>query len=258
MRASTQRSLILFFIICLMWQGGMTYYDIPNYVAPTPLDIVRTLYDQRHHIAFHGAISGMEVIMGLILGLIMAGGSAIFFDYSPRMLRIIMPYLIIFKNLPIFVLAPLMMMGFGHGIMLKGVLIGLSCYFPMTLGLIDGLKHSRHHAFDLMQSLSQIAPPPYIRTLWSIRLPLALPIFFTSARLAFLHAPMSVIACDWIGASSGLGYIMMLAYGQLDLAMLFSSLCVLLIMSLMFYHAVQGMERIVFRALSLHPKENFG
>lgn len=244
-------SLLLFLICVGLWQTLVMFYTVPDYIVPSPFSIFQTLYEQSLNLMQHTYVSLLEIMIGLGFGLVFALISSIVFDRFPRIQRHVMPYLITLKNMPIFVLAPLMIIWFGHGILLKGLLIGLSCYFPMTLGLTDGLRHSCDYAHDMVHNLNQAHQPSPLMFMMRIRLPLALPSFFTSARLAFLHAPMSVIACDWIGASSGLGYLMMLAYGQLDLSMLFAGLLILLFISIMLYHCVQKIESYSLRRLSL-------
>lgn len=232
----------------LIWQGACTLFDIPSYILPDIVSVLKILYQKRDFFIFHTSISLLEVGSALFLGLIIAFITAVSFYQNKVVKRMMMPYLLILKNMPIFVFAPLFMLWFGHGIFSKIILITLSCYFPLTIGLLDGLSRTPEAMEELMK---RVEKRRFIRELTLIRLPYALPSFFTSLKLAFLHAPLSVIACDWIGASQGVGYIMLIAYGQMNLEMMFGSIVILLISGLILFRLSTMLERFLTRKFNL-------
>ncbi len=242
------RLLFLFFFF-IVWQGSIFLFQIPDYMLPSPLMILQKIIEKRSYLLFHLSISFLEISLGLSIGFILALTTSLFLDRFQRLEHFLMPYLITLKNIPIFVTAPLLLLWFGHGIGPKAFLISLSCYFPMTVGLLEGLKHLPHYHKDF---LSNIGATSWLPTFFYIRLPHALPPFFTGFRLALMHAPLSVIACDWIGSSSGLGYVMMLCYGQMDLALMFGCLFLLMAMSLFFYFLSNSLHRYIYHKFNLH------
>ncbi len=243
--------LNVLFFVCMtsLWQTISSLYAIPEYIFPSPAIITLTLFEHKAYLLKHFAISVTEIVLGVLLGLFWAFLTALILDHKRGLQDIFMPYLIVFKNLPIFVLAPLLLIWFGHGIGPKAFLIGMSSYFPMAIGLMDGLKAYPQSYSDF---LTIIGPTSWFRTLFYIRLPYAMPRFFTGFRLALMHAPISVIACDWIGSSSGLGYVMMLCYGRIDLPMMFACLFLLIGLSILFYHLAKSIDRFFSNKLHLN------
>lgn len=242
------RKILFFCVFILGWQGACDFFDVPIYSLPSPWMIMTTLVSKKNYLLFHFGVSFIEIVYGLCLGMILALMTALTFDRIRSLESLIMPYLIMLKNLPIFVLAPLLLLWCGHGIGPKAFLIGLSSYFPMAVGLSDGLKQCPRDITDFLQALQRRS---WSRTLLWVRLPFALPSFITGCRLAFIHAPLSVIACDWIGASSGLGYVLMLCYGRLDLPLMFAALILLIMMSVLFYSMAQRIDNALTNKLNL-------
>ncbi len=240
---------LTFIILLVLWQGAMTLFHVESYVVPQPIKIAQMLYEQRNILLIHSVVSFTQIILGLMLGSILALLTSILLDAFKKIENFTLSYLIALKNLPIFVLAPIFFIWFGYGLSSKVILITLSCYFPMTLALLDGLKHTPKHAHELLQGLPQIH---YFPTLFYVRLPYAMPSFFTGLKLAFLHAPMSVIACDWIGAHSGLGYLLMLSYGRMDIELMFAVLFLLLFYGIFLYKIAHFLQKFGTKCLHLY------
>ncbi|MBX9977659.1 MAG: ABC transporter permease [Alphaproteobacteria bacterium] len=242
------KKILFFGSFLFVWQGACDIFHVPAYSVPSPWTILVTLVSKRNYLLFHFSISFIEIVYGLFIGVALALITALTFDRVRSLESLLMPYLIMLKNLPIFVLAPLLLLWCGHGIGPKAFLIGLSSYFPMAVGLSDGLKQCPR---DIMDFLTTLHGRSWSRTLFWVRFPFALPSFITGCRLAFIHAPLSVIACDWIGASSGLGYVLMLCYGRLDLPLMFAALILLVMMSVLFYSMARRLDTSVTNKLKL-------
>ena len=232
----------------ILWQAICSIFQVPSYILPDAFSVARVFKYKFEFILFHTGISLFEVISALCLGFITAFFTAIFLFQDKKIEKLFMPYLVIFKNLPIFIFAPLFMLWFGHGLFSKIILITLSCYFPMTIGFLDGLSRTPQAIEDILHNIPQ---KNFLRELLIVRLPYALPSFFTANKLAFLHAPLSVIACDWIGAHQGLGYIMLIAYGQMDLEIMFACIFILLVLGLFFFRFSGFLERYFTHKLNL-------
>lgn len=236
------------FIPLVIWQLVCDLWQVPSYILPSPIEVLLELRERIDHLLHHFSLSLLQVIFGMLAGVIFAFITAIFLYRFKKIKSFFLPYLIGLKNMPLFAFAPLLMLWVGHGLLSKVLLIMLSCYFPMTVGLLDGFDRTPRDIEDL---LYQLPNKSYLKEIFYIRLPFALPKFFTSMKLTFLHAPMSVIACDWIGAQAGLGYIMMIAYGQMDLNVLFGCLLLLLLSGVLLYKLSHRIEHFFINKLKL-------
>lgn len=226
----------------MAWQLIIFVAHIPEFLLPGPLSMLQTLWMKKSYLLHHAGISLVEIMLGLFMAFCWAIFLSVWMDYSKGLSDFLMPYLILLKNIPIFVLAPLLMLWCGHGIMPKAILISISAMMPMTIAFYDGLQSAACVHKDF---LSCIFPYSWGRVLIFMRAPYALLHGLTGCRLAFMHAPMSVIACDWIGSSEGLGYVMMLCYGRLDLPLMLSTLALLLGLSISLYFMFVYVERAI-------------
>lgn len=236
------KKIFLVMVLLGVWQMLTQGGGVPSFLLPSPLCMVQTFWAKKYYLLSHTMMSLMEVILGLLIGLLCAMTLSLLMDYYKGLSAFLMPYLIVLKNIPIFVLAPLLMLWCGHGIMPKAILISISAMMPMTIAFYDGLRAASRVHEDFLACLPHYS---WARALFFMRAPFAILHGLTGCRLAFMHAPMSVIACDWIGSSEGLGYVMMLCYGRLDLPLMLSTLSLLVGMSIFLYQMFYRIERYI-------------
>lgn len=236
------KKILLFIVFLSGWQILTIMGDVPSFLLPSPLCMIQTFWAKKYYLLNHSMMSFLEIILGLLMGFLCALILALLMDYYKGLSAFLMPYLILLKNIPIFVMAPLLMLWCGHGILPKAILIGISAMMPMTIAFYDGLTAASRVHEDFLACLPHYS---WGRVLFWMRAPFALLHGLTGCRLAFMHAPMSVIACDWIGSSEGLGYVMMLCYGRLDLPLMLSTLALLLGMSIFLYQMFNRIERYI-------------
>jgi putative hydroxymethylpyrimidine transport system permease protein len=247
--SAIMNKISLAIITLAVWQLISYWFCVPEYLVPSPYSITNNLLENHEYLMHHSTISIIEIILGLCCGSTVAIAMAITLDYNITLKKIMMPYMIVMKNIPIFVLAPLTMIYIGHGTTSKITLITISCYFPMALGIMQGLEQTPMHARQLLDSIKRCN---HWKSLIFIRMPYAVPLWLSGCKLAWIHAPFSVVACDWIGSSEGLGYALMLAYGRLDLPMIFSCLAILLFISITFYKIISCIETKILEKLQLN------
>jgi putative hydroxymethylpyrimidine transport system permease protein len=233
------KKTIALFLLLGLWQLGVTLLGIPVYILPAPTLIAGSL--MAHHILLlkHIFISAAEIIVGLSVAALLGGLSAILIDYFDRLKPLITPILLTLQSTPPFVLMPVLLLWCGFGFTPKLIVICLSCYFPITVCLLDGLKRSPSNWLDM----AAIMGANKKATLRFIRLPAALPSLMSGVRLAAIHAPLTVLAADWIGASSGLGYLIMLSHGRLQIELMFACIVCITLMTFALNKGVTLLER---------------
>lgn len=226
-----------------LWQVIVNYWNLPVYILPSPYLITKSLIINHMLLLKHACISAGEILIGLIIATFFGILSAIFLDYFDYLKRFITPVLLTLQSVPSFVLMPALLLWFGFGFAPKLIVICLSCYFPITICLLDGLKRSPSCLIDM----ATIMGASQKTILHFIRLPSALPSLISGIRLAAIHAPLTVLAADWIGASSGLGYLIMLSHGRIQTDLMFSCIVCITLMTFILNKGVTILERkIVF------------
>ena len=217
------------FIIALSWQLIVWVTAIPTFILPGPWQVMEALFYHAELIASHAWITALEVIVGLVLGAGFGVLSALYLTISARARQYAMPVLVMSQTVPVFALAPILTLWFGYGLGSKIAMTILIIYFPVTSTFLDGLRATPKGFLDLGQSMRATR----WRSLFLIRVPAALPSLSSGIRLASVYAPIGAIIGEWVGASKGLGYLMLLANGRVKTDLMFATLIALCIFTLL-------------------------
>ena len=238
---------VLPLLLLFLWEAVVWITAIPSYILPSPTQILQAFWQNSSLILWHAGISLGEVVLGLTagIGLGIASSDAIF--QNPFLRRLILPPLVALQAVPTFALLPLLLIWFGYGLLPKIMIVTLCTYFPVTTSLLDGLDRVPSGTLDL--GIVMRATPQ--RILWKIRFPYALPSLISGIRIAAVHAPLTVIAADWIGANAGLGYLMMLTSGRLEIELMFACIMTIVIASSLIYKSIDYVRsRLLFWQIS--------
>ena len=234
MIARLLKALIGTAVLLAAWQALVTLAGLPPFILPGPWRVGEALVGNAGLIAFHAGATLVEVVIGLVLGAILGTLTALGLVASPLARRIVRPALVLTQALPVFALAPILTLWLGYGLGSKIVIAVLIIYFPVTSAFFDGLMATPPGWLDLARTM-QARPAA---TLWRIRVPAALPALASGLRLAAVYAPIGAVIGEWVGASRGLGYLMLLANGRAKTDLMFAALVVLALMTLALYRVV--------------------
>lgn len=218
----------------LLWQGIVWLTGVPSFILPSPLRVAQAALDNRVLIAENALVTATEVILGLITGTVLGAFTAVQFANSDRLHRLVMPLLIFTQAVPVFALAPILTLWFGYGIASKVVMAVLIIYFPVTSAFYDGLTRVPADILDMAKTMGGTKRQIMRR----IKIPHALPSLGTGLKLAAVYAPIGAVIGEWVGASKGLGYLMLLANGRAKTDLMFASLFTLVVMTLLLSLAV--------------------
>ena len=218
----------------LLWQGIVWLTGVPSFILPSPLRVAQAALDNRVLIAENALVTATEVILGLITGTVLGAFTAVQFANSNRLQRLVMPLLIFTQAVPVFALAPILTLWFGYGITSKVVMAVLIIYFPVTSAFYDGLTRVPADILDMAKTMGGTKRQIMRR----IKIPHALPSLGTGLKLAAVYAPIGAVIGEWVGASKGLGYLMLLANGRAKTDLMFASLFTLVVMTLLLSLAV--------------------
>lgn len=242
------------FFLIFIWQIAVSLGKLPIYILPSPLDVLWVFYYQWPMLWNHTLISLYEIGFGLGLGILFAFLSALAIDRLRILRTLFMPILIVLQTIPIFALMPILLIWFGHGIIPKMIAIALSCYFPIISSFMDGLLRTPLAFLDLAHVM-QYPSFSHWRLLRWVRLPSSMPHLIAGIKIAAAHAPITVIAADWIGAQEGLGYLIMLSGGRMELEIMFSCIILLMILGACLYFFCDRLKKY-FLFWHTHSSQN--
>lgn len=217
-----------------VWQGVVIAADTPPFILPGPARVAEALWMNRGLVAEHALVTIAEVLIGLVLGAVIGAATAISLAASPAARTLVRPMLVFSQAVPVFALAPVLTLWLGYGIASKIVMAVLIIYFPVTSAFFDGLMRTPQGYLDLAHCMGARAG----RIMWRVRVPAALPALASGLRLAAVYAPIGAVIGEWVGASRGLGYLMLLANGRAKIDLMFAALIVLAIFTVLLHAAV--------------------
>lgn len=227
----------------LLWQLVVVLSGAPHYILPGPLPVARAIVNHWPELWIHLQTTLLEIIAGLIIGTFMGSGSALVMTLSPLLKRWMLPVLVISQAIPVFALAPVLVLWLGYGMASKIAMAVLIIYFPVTSSFYYGMQRTDR---DLLE-LGRIMGAGKIALFRFIIIPNALPPFGAGLRVATAVAPIGAIVGEWVGSSSGLGFYMLHANARMQIDIMFAALTVLALISLTLYFIVDTLiTKILF------------
>ncbi|WP_432787101.1 Riboflavin transport system permease protein RibX [Oligella sp. MSHR50489EDL] len=225
--------------LLVLWQLIVWLTKTPHFILPGPLRVFKVLWVQRTLIAEHSMVTMAEILLGMFLGCLMGFASAMLLQWSRTLSAWLLPVLIVSQAIPVFALAPILMLWFGYGMASKVVMAALIIFFPVTSACYDGLRRTPNDWIELAQTMQASK----WQVLWQIRLPAALPSLASGLRVAAATAPIGAVIGEWVGSSQGLGYLMLHANARMQVDTVFAALIVLACLSLLLYFGVDYLLR---------------
>ena len=233
-------ALILVFILLIAWQMGAMGLDAA-YILPSPVQILVRLWELREPLLTVHLPATMSVTMiGLAISIVLGLGLAILMDVSAVAHKALYPIIIASQTIPTTAIAPLFVLWFGYGIWSKVLVTILITFFPITITVFDGFKSTKREMEELLISYGASKKEIFTK----LKLPTALPSFFSAIKMAI---PMSIIGAaigEWLGAQSGLGYFSRRMMTQLDGAGVFAPIVLLSAVAMIIVAVISLLEKI--------------
>lgn len=216
------------------WEALVRLAGLPPFILPGPGRVALALWSNAALIANHALVTFAEVLAGLALGAVLGAATALQLAASPGLRAWVRPLLVFSQAVPVFALAPILTLWLGYGVASKIAMAVLIIYFPVTSAFLDGLLRTPRGWLDLARVMG--AGPR--AEMWRLRVPHAIPALGSGLRLAAVYAPIGAVIGEWVGASRGLGYLMLLANGRAQTALMFAALIVLALFTVLLHRAV--------------------
>ncbi|MFC5387098.1 ABC transporter permease [Aquamicrobium segne] len=215
----------------LVWQVLVIATGVPHFILPDPQAVVRAMASHQTVLARAALHTGAEIIIGFAIGAAVGAGLAVVMAAFPRLAAALRPVLLFSQVIPIFALAPLLTLWLGYGMAPKITVTALICFFPVASAFLDGLLRTSPACLDLAQTMDT----GRWRTMWHLRIPMALPMLGSGLKLAAVYAPIGAVIGEWVGGSEGLGAVMIHANGRMRIDLSFAALMLVTVIALAFH-----------------------
>lgn len=225
-----------------LWQLLVSVSHVDPQVVPGPWPVVYGTWDDRANIWPAIGVTTEEAVLGLAVAALVALVVAVAIDTWLPVRRGLYPLIIASQTIPMIALAPLVLIWWGFGLVPKVVLVALFSFFPITVGLVQGLRSSDPDAVSLLRTMRASR----WRLLLLVRLPSALPQFFTGLKISVTYAYGAAIVAEFVGAEQGLGLYMYTAAHAAPVAtnLVFGSIAVIALLTIALFALVAAAERL--------------
>jgi NitT/TauT family transport system permease protein len=231
---------ISFGVALLIWWLVTRLAGLPAFILPSPLQVAvrfgKSLTDGS--LLSNTLVTLTEVLLGLLAGTVTAVVLGYFIAKSRLFERLVAPYLVATQAIPIVAIAPLLVIWFGPGIFSKVLICALIVFFPVLVNTVVGVRAVPRPLHDLMGSL--YATPS--QTLLYLELPAALPILLGGLRIGATLSVIGAVVGELVGSDQGLGFLVNVARGQYDTALVFVAVFTLILLALALYGIVAFVE----------------
>jgi ABC-type nitrate/sulfonate/bicarbonate transport system permease component len=229
--AAAWPALLGLLVLVVLWQVVVSLLNVAPTTLPTPARVFSEGWSNRAILWQNTVPTIEETVLGIGAALIVSAVLSTVIDLSIVARRVIYPLLVASQSIPIIVVAPLFVIWFGFGLLPKILVIILVTFFPTTVALLEGFNSTELEASNLIRSMGG----GRLREFWSLRVPSALPFFFTGLRVAVSFAVLAAIFGEWVGATSGLGIYMELEKNALRTDLVFAAVIVTAALSMVLY-----------------------
>lgn len=234
-------AVILLSCLLFIWELSVRTGLISRHIVPAPSDTTYALITNWAVIFPHIIQTLIETLIGIVIAIILGYVTAVFLDMSSWFRKAVYPLLITSQTIPMIALAPLLLLWFGFDLLPKVIIVVLSCFFPIAIATVDGFAQIDSDLIKLMKSMHASE----WQILWFIKLPGALPQFFSGLKIAVTYSVTGAIVGEYVGAYQGLGIYMQEVAHSHVISLVFASIAVTAILSLLLVFAVITIERFV-------------
>lgn len=238
--ASNIRPIVLLCVVAFLWWLITAEHWVAPYLIPPPGSVFHTLFT-KSVIINNTYITVYETVVGFILATIIGLGLAVSMVYSRTIEKTLYPILLFAQVIPKVSVAPLFIVWFGFGEAPKILLAVLISFFPIVISSVAGFRGVDSELLDLAATMGSSE----LRTFRKIRFPAALPQIFSGLKIGVTLAVTGAVVGEFVGSGSGLGYVLIVANGNMDASTLFATLIVLALMGIILFWLVQVAENIL-------------
>jgi len=220
-----------FLLLLVLWQLIVSLGHLPKWLLPSPFLVGKTLVTNSNFLMRNTLVTLMEALLGLGLALLLAVPLAIVMDAWAPMRRLLYPWLLVSQTIPMIALAPLFLLWLGYGLLPKVLVVTLVCFFPLAMTLLVGFAGADEEMLSLLAGMGAGRWQQFRL----VKLPGALPSFFGGLRISVTYSLMGAVIGEWLGATHGLGVVLVRAQKAFRLEMVFAAIIIIVVVSMLLF-----------------------
>lgn len=232
---------ILLFI--LLWEGAVRFFQVEEWLLPAPTVIVQEMITVWPTFYPHMLSTVFIAVIGFIIGSSVGLVVAMVLHLFPKIRETFYPFLILSQNIPIIVLAPLLVIWFGFGTLPKFLIITIACFFPIAISTLGGLQQTNRELMYYMNMMGATKGQKFRK----LELPYAVPAMLSGLKIAATYSVMAAVVSEWLGAQKGIGVFMTIATSSYKTPRVFVAIIVTMVLSLAFFSLILLLEKVLAR-----------
>ncbi|KGG85439.1 ABC transporter permease [Comamonas thiooxydans] len=239
-------SASLLIAVIAIWELAARQFGLSALVLPAPSAVALSLWSGLASGYFwpHLRATLQALLLGLLIGSAVGLLAGMALAESELLERVLKPYVVVSQVVPKLALAPLFVLWFGFGMLPTVLITALICFFPLMENTLTGLRQVDSQRLQLFRMLGATR----LQTLLRLKLPTGLPAILAGLRVAVVLALVGAVVAEFMGASQGLGAVVIAAQGMMDTTLMFAALVLIAAMGLLLYQACLVLERYLLRS----------
>ena len=230
-------SAIVFILI--VWQLVSSIGLVDSFMLPSPVRVVKAFITEFPTLMEHSLVTLAEAFIGLAFGILLGFVMAVLMDQFDGLYKAFYPLIVLTQTVPTVAIAPLLVLWFGYEMTPKIILIVLTTFFPIAVGLLNGFKSVDKDSINLLRAMGAGR--------WQIfnhiKFPGALSEFFAGLRISASYAVVGAVISEWLGGFSGLGVYMTRVKKAFSFDKMFAVIFLISIISLLLMKGVDLLQK---------------
>ena len=226
-------------LLLIIWQMVSSMGIVDSFLLPSPVSVVKAFITEMPELIGHSAVTLSEAFLGLAFGILLGFAMAVLMDHFEVLYKAFYPILVITQTIPTVAIAPLLVLWFGYEMMPKIILIVVTTFFPIAVGLLNGFRSIDQDGVNLMRAMGAGRWQIFCH----IKLPAAMSQFFAGLRISASYAVVGAVISEWLGGFSGLGVYMTRVRKAFAFDKMFAVIFLVSLISLLLMKAVDLIQK---------------
>ena len=226
-------------VILIVWQAVCSLGMIDSFLLPSPVQVVKAFVEELPVLMEHSMVTLTEALIGLVLGILLGFVMAVLMDQFEPLYKAFYPLIVLTQTVPTVAIAPLLVLWFGYEMAPKVILIVITTFFPITVGLLNGFKSADKDSINLLRAMGA----DKLQIFKIVKFPGALSQFFAGLRISASYAVVGAVISEWLGGFSGLGVYMTRVKKAFSFDKMFAVIFLISVISLLLMECVDLLQK---------------
>ena len=226
-------------VILIVWQLVCSLGLVEAFLLPSPVQVLKALVTEFPLLMEHAVVTLAEAFLGLAIGILLGFVMAVLMDHYEPLYKAFYPLIVLTQTVPAVAIAPLLVLWFGYEMAPKVILIVITTFFPIAVGLLNGFRAADRDQINLLRAMGA----GRMQVFRHIKLPGSISQFFAGLRISASYAVVGAVISEWLGGFSGLGVYMTLVKKAYAFDKMFAVIILISLISLLLMKGVDLAEK---------------